>query len=144
MATSAVPLVKARLLELVLAEPAFNEVQTVYGTPGRDLERECLFVGATESWDQEWGALGARARNERFGLVFGIYVRSPGQSQQEATERCFEILASFESLLRATPSLGLSDTVRDVQVTFGRLDEWPTDEGKHALVVGTVNVNARI
>lgn len=144
MATSSIPRVKARLVErLDAAEWPGDRPQVTYGWP-RDEQRELVaVVGTSERSEQTTAALGGRSRNEDYGLQVIITVQNPGLTQQQATERAFELLGVVEDVLRDDPTLGLGGLFV-AEIDQPDLREAPAAEGYVAQVLARVRVRARI
>ena len=109
-APSTAPVVMATLVTALLAAPALGGVQVLYGDTAR-ADRENLILSGNLRWDDEkWAALGARSREEQYTIDGYCQVRRPGDSQQEALERCFVLVAVVESVLRTLvqPGMGFS------------------------------------
>lgn len=144
MATSSIPRVKARLVELLDGAQFPGDRPTVsYGWP-RDPTRELVAVTQTiERTEQTWVALGGKKRDEDYGLQVIITVENPGMTQQQATERAFMLLGVLEDLLRDDPRMGLDEVIA-VEVDQPDLREAPTKEGFVSQVLTRVRVRARI
>lgn len=113
MSTSApttVPVVMATLFTALQTAPALATVQVLYGDTAR-ADRENLILTGNVHWDDEtWAALGGRSREEKYTIDGYCQVRNPGQTQQEALERCCALVATYESVLRTLvqPGMGFS------------------------------------
>jgi hypothetical protein len=143
MATSTFPRVKAALVEKLTDANWPSRKPTVsYGWPRTDT-REIVAVGGTTSSEQRWAQLGARRRDEDYRIEVAIMVTTPGQSQQSATERAFELLGVIENELRDDPGLGLEGVIC-VEVADPQVDEAPDTDGYIALVITGIRVTARI
>lgn len=139
MTTSCVPAVKDAVLDLLA--PALPGVQVTYGHPGRNMQRELVFLGGAET-DQEWAHLGARARTETFDIDLIVNVRRPGAQQRAVTERAYEILATVEDVLRA--NVRLDGLVTQIGVRPRTLLELFTDDGREAQITALLSGDARI
>jgi hypothetical protein len=109
-APSTAPVVMSTLFTALSGAPALADVQVLYGDTAR-ADRENLILTGNIHWDDEhWAALGGRSREELFTIDGYCQVRNPGQTQQEALERCFALLAIYESVLRTLvqPGMGFS------------------------------------
>jgi hypothetical protein len=76
-------------------------------------------------------------------LVF-VYASTPGSTQQEATERAYELAGVIEDLLRPN---GQTLGVRGVlwaEVTAGDLTEAPMTNGYESVVEIEIRVRARL
>jgi len=147
MAASTIPAVKAAFVTAIAANAAFSGVQVTYGHPGRNAEREFVFVGGTSTANQEWATLGAGQRSEEYALELFVSVLQPGADQRDVTERAFVLFAAIEALLRADPSLGLALTgvkALRVQLRPRRLIEGPVDDGRLGEIHADLVVDARI
>jgi hypothetical protein len=144
MATSSIPRVKARLVELLdAADWPDDRPKVSYGWT-RDPVRELVVVGGTiERGDQTFVALAGRKRDEDYGLRVLINVTNPGMDQQAATERAFDLLGVVEDVVRADPKLGLDEVIA-AQINQVELNEAPDVEGFVAQVIAAVRVRARI
>lgn len=143
MATSTFPRVKAALVEkLNDADWPARKPTVSYGWPRTDT-REIVAIGGTTSSEQTWAQLGARRRDEDYRIEVAIMVTTPGQSQQKATERAFELLGVIENALRTDPGLGLEGVIC-AEVADPQVDEAPDTEGYIALVITGIRVTARI
>ena len=151
--TSSIPQVKAALVAVFTGALA-NEgaggtpIQVAYGQP-RDQERECVIVGETVNVEtQTWSALGALRREETYALHVIIDVRADHTTQQAATERGFDILASLENSLRADLRAGLTGTFArlELEVDQAGLQEAanPDGAGYWARVSWAVKATVRI
>lgn len=142
--TSSIPRVKAAIVDLFngVTYPGGAEVEVSYGRP-RDMQREMLIVGDTSSSEQEWATLGDRQRQEDYDVEILCLVMTPGLSQQEATERCFEIFGAAELALRTSPTLAVFG-VSFVHVAVPRLAEGVLEQGYGAVIESAVRVSARI
>lgn len=112
MSASQVPLAKAKVIELLEEADSIADVTEIqYGRqPENPLEFICVADGR---WDEStWVNLGPDPKlTERFRITVYIGAQNQGQSQQEATERAFEIYNAVLEITRANISLGddLSD-----------------------------------
>lgn len=124
--TSRIPFVKAALTDRLAEAFVATDVQVTYGHPGKSPANEFVFIGDVTEWTTVWAAMGAQRRAETFSLHLRVAVSKPGNDQQEATERAFELLGLVEDALNgAHTDLGL---VKPVIVN-------PVDEAEGA--VGT-------
>lgn len=142
--TSTIPLVKAALVTmLTTGEHVERQIDVHYGRP-RDPSREQIIIGDTASSSQEWALLGNRQRQEDYEIELQVRVMRPGDSQQEATERAFEIFAGVELELRTYPTLNVPGVI-SVQIATPSLIEgvWD-DQGFAALVDCALRISARI
>lgn len=141
--TSSIPRVKAALVAMFeQLEVEGDQPDVSYGRP-RDMTREMLIVGDTSSSEQEWATLGDRQRQEDYDLEILCLVMTPGLTQQEATERCFEIFGAAELALRTTPTLNVLG-VSFVHIATPRLAEGVLEQGYGAVIESAVRVSARI
>jgi len=108
---STVPSAKAALVALLedASWPA-PRPQVCYGWPD-NLDREYVVVGDTSAGrDQQrsWASIGRGplVRDEVYALELVVGCSLPGSTQQEATERAFELLAAVEAALIERPQLG--------------------------------------
>lgn len=118
--------------------PGMQGVRVVYGWGelGREVPRECVYLGRAE-WDAEpltFAPAGGRYGREETGVVqLYVTVRIPGGTQEDAETRAVEIGTVFEEWLAANPTLGLGD-VRLGHVEGGLADSDPDDDGTSGLV----------
>lgn len=141
---STIPAVKAAVFERLAALDFGADVDVCYGRP-RDYRRESVVIGDTsEDSEQTWASLGDLQRAETYELDVICRVAHPGDSQREATERCFELFGVVELSLRELPTLGVAG-VTHAHLVSPRLYEGVfDDEGYAALVQSGLAVVARI
>lgn len=146
MANSTLPAVKAAAVSALQAAAGLAGVQVTYGWPD-DAKREHVFIGGTSEDTQEWSAIGARQREEIYGLELVIVAWKPGATQQAMTERAFVLLGVVETTLRNDPTLALAPAgVKSlvVEIKPRSLTEGVWDDGRMALVDSVIAVTARI
>lgn len=145
MASTTQPAAKAALVALFTPLFAADGAAFSYGHPGGGLQERHGWVGDTDDEsDQEWAALGARARDETYALRLVVVSAVPGSSQQQATEDAFEMFGLMEAGLRANVTLGITG-VLVAEIKGPRLDEYVNgDEGFAASVASAARVRARI
>lgn len=132
--TSTIPDVKAALLEL-WGGGDLGDVQLTYGHPGSKMERELTYLGGTAEWDQEWAELGDGRRNERYTLELFINVQRPGDEQQEATERAFEVLDMLAVGVWQAQASDIDERFRmPPEIVFRALREFIGNEGREAQI----------
>jgi hypothetical protein len=105
-ANSPVPIVKGYVTRLLQDSPLFADVNVTYGHPGRDAETDGAWIGTTDEDDTEWAVLSADHRtDEVFSLLLYIETLAPGNDQESATNRVFELYEAVRSLVNADPTL---------------------------------------
>lgn len=100
--------------------------------------------------EQEWAALGARQKEERYAI--GIYISTNhekyGKTQRSAKDRAFEILAVCENALRASLDLGLvaDQSLRYLEMKVATIASGgsPAEKGYLYEITWAVRVVARI
>lgn len=146
MATSTFPAVKAALVSTIdTATDA--DIQVNYGHPGKHLEDESVVVGDMDDGDQAWASLGARSREEQYSIKVDFLILKAFTTQQEATERAFDVLADVETALRANVTLGVAGKRVEVQMVPRQLVEGVVDDnglGFGAVLRTVARVTARI
>lgn len=119
--------VKVALVEKFAA--ALPGVQVSFGDPGRDIERECVFLGDVE-FDQDWATLGALKKEETYTIDCWVLITTPGASEMDASARTSEVTAVIESVLRERANIsGLAGT-REIAYRDGSTQGRPTQEGR--------------
>jgi hypothetical protein len=146
MATSSLPAVKVALVSTIdTATDA--DIQVAYGHPGKHLAAESVIVGDTDDADQAWASLGARTRTENYSIKVDILILKAYATQQEATERAFDVFADIETALRANVTLGVAGKRIEVQAVPRQLQEGVVDDnglGYGAVLRTLARVTARI
>jgi hypothetical protein len=139
--TSTAPVVMATLEDALAAEPELAGVQVLYGDTAK-ADRENLIITGNIHWaDESWAALGARSREETYTVDGYCQVRRPGDTQQAALERSFELVAVVENTLRqlVQPGMGFSTALN---AAFGAAKAQVTNvEFKPGKGVGFPNAN---
>lgn len=136
---STIPAAKAAIMGLLetitwpLTFPSDTTPEIHYGAP-KEPSREDVILADVASSDQTWFTFGpsARGRQESYGLLLVIDVARPGDTQQEATERAFVLLAVIEEALAANPRLVGDQHV--IKMSGPNLAEGDADEGRGALI----------
>ena len=133
--------VKARLVTLLKAAGPLRAdgqpVQVAYGWPARDLEHECIWIGAVRGAVEIDGLKSGRKRvRDTFDVDVWIVAATPGQlDPQAAEERCEELAGYVRDALADDPHLdaleGLTGGARVSQIDGP--DAEPTDEGSTAI-----------
>lgn len=144
--TSTVPDVKLYLVGddgLLPSASGLAGIAVTYGHPGRDMEREFVYVGGTVAWDEEWASLGAGRRTERYTLELIINVTTPGNDQREATERAFALLNEIGKAVLGDPTLG-GRMLTSAELVFRTLGEGMYDEGREAQIAAGIRCDARL
>lgn len=148
MGDSTIPEVKQALVTLYDGSATLDGWQVSYGFPRGLLERDTVIVASSApDGEQEWAALGARKRDERYEIEHFITASKPGRTQKEATERAFAGLSACEALLRANVTLGLGGQgVIEVQISDVDFTEFHDKnvEGFGCQIKWGVRVHARI
>lgn len=144
MSSSSIPRVKAALVRLLDAAAWPTPRPAVSYGWAREVEREVVMVGGTVDEEQTWVSFGPRRRDETYRIKFVVQVTRPGLTQQQATERAFELLAVIEDVLRETPDLGLGTELTVAELANPRLREGPDTEGYAAVIEAGVAIRARI
>lgn len=142
---------KRRLLELLKAERALDDVDVFYAWTG-DPERDHIRVGAAPTSGAEQVPTmkaGRKHRDDRFGISVYVLASTPGREHDEAEERTEELLAIVESVVAVHSLLQLNDDGLDgvVMATVGDLDgpdSDATDQGALGYGRLVVNVHARL
>jgi hypothetical protein len=148
---SAYKVAKARLVALLNANATLAG-KVLYGDEEAVGEREVVCVLASPGDGPEaWSTIGQQARDEEIYLVVTCTVVRPGDSQQEATERCEDLWAEVEEVIGVwlsnrghTPDAQTTAAgVYQAQLVRVRRDEWPDEEGRGAQTIGVVEIKAR-
>lgn len=143
MATSTAPAIKAALTAaLEAAFAADTAVEVSYGAIALDeMRRQHVFLAGI-AIDQTWAAIGARKRDEDLVLDGAVAVMTPGLTQQQATERAFELLAVVEDTLRS--NVTVDGRAIQAAIKPRRLLETLEELGRGALIDFGIHVTARI
>ena len=134
---------KAALVKAVKADTVLvaQNVQVTYGFLPRDYEEETIAIAGITWPDEVWAATGNQRRDERYAISVWVFANKAGQrTQQEATERAFELLGRIETVLRSNPRLNGSHWC---ELVPQRLAEQPGDDGYQAAAEARVAVFAR-
>jgi hypothetical protein len=111
--SSKIPEVKAKLIDFLKESSEVADVEVYYGLAAAP---ETEFIAITGAPDIDWTTAGMGPQaptDETFSLTLYVSGSMPGNSQQEATERCFEI---FNGVCNAiSDSTALAAAVPDVQ-----------------------------
>jgi len=105
MASSASPAAKKKLLELLSALPELEGVQLSYEHPGPAIAQESIYFMGTRGRETA-AALGRHRRDETFDLELMVDVAIDGDEGQLCEERCWELIAVVEGLVRENPDMG--------------------------------------
>lgn len=140
--TSSIPAVKAALVTRYQARAGLVGVQISYGWPKGTPQKEMLIVGGVKG-EQQWAALGKRAKDELYDVEHVISVIFSDGVQQNATERAFAILAEIEQELRNDPQVGGARVV-DVRSNFILAENVLGGLDREAYIEFSAHVNARI
>lgn len=145
---STIPAVKAALLtQLEHASWPRQKPDISYGVPrDNNWPRELIMLTSTRDTAQSWGpsSTTVKRRDETYTLIVLVYASTPGSSQQEATERAYELAGVIESLLRPTnQTLGVLGVLW-AEFAAGDLTEAPGTDGYEAVVEIEIRVRARL
>lgn len=99
MTASSVPAVKTALLALCQTAITDTDVQFCYGHPGTNRANSVVSVRDALS-RSDWGALGARQKDEQLQVELVVSCRQGGTNQQEITEKAFDYLDLIDAELR--------------------------------------------
>ena len=141
MATSTVPVVLNAIVVALDANASLDNVQVSYGHPGRDLEREAVWLAGTDN-DAGWAMLGARKRDETYSLLGAVFAHSVSGTQKQATDRAFVLFGVVEDVLRA--NVTVSGNVIQAEVKPRQYTPGQDDEGRYAIIEFSIDVLARI
>lgn len=145
MASSTVPAFKQALVDALEAATWDGMPQISYGPPLAGT-REDVIVGDTAQEggaERDWAALGNRSIDEQYVLNLWVVVTNPGDTCKFATERAFALYDVVQSVLRATPGLGVTGIVAS-SLAQAEHTESLTDEGFVCTIESAVRVQARI
>lgn len=155
MATSRVPEAIDALLALCRAAPELAAATVSDGPPLTNLTAEqLLFIGWAPSADtaasitQNFASAGARRRDEDFSIACYAEARSGGTTMKTVRDQVFGLVATVETILRATdaapdaPTLG--GAVLWSHLTAGELTQPQTADGALAGLTFTVTCKARL
>lgn len=126
------------------ARVALADVGVFKAHPGDRLTPEHVVVDRVE-FDQEWGPLGRKAREERYTahLVIGITKDGAGDDlADDARDRVFALMAEVEDALRTDPAV--TNTVRVTEIAGGELRQGAGDKTRWAQLALRIDVRARI
>lgn len=150
---STIPKVRRVLTALVAGDPRFTNVQVSYGDPGKDTETECVAIGGVVDWQSGWASIGARRRDESYGITVYVRVARGLDGQQEATERAFELYGFLELLFRELVTEGLNvhglteangTGVQTLGIDPVAAPELLLPDGRGQLIEAEVSITARI
>jgi hypothetical protein len=152
--TSRIPAAIDGLVALCRGLPALATVAIHDGPPGSNLtDQLMLFIGDTPEdlvsvrGSQNWAALGARAKDERFTIVCTAAARSGDTNMKVERDRAFSIVAAVEIAVRdlVTGDISLGGAVSwcglDEDISLAQLQ---TPDGALAKVGFGVTCRARI
>lgn len=147
---SRAPACKAALFDLFTTDPSLGAgspaIQVTYGFLPRDPESETVVVGRIEFDSEAWAqGIGTLKREENFWVYLYVFVTTAGKTQQQVTERAFEILGFVELLLQQKPNV-LGAGVPGVnwqELEPLSAPESPTDEGFQTMIEARIKVKAR-
>lgn len=127
-------------------ESRLDPVPVAYGWPGRNLERDHVWIDrVTGNVEFPLAMAGRKSRNDDFTVRVVFQASAPGDSILEADARAEEFYGHLEDLIAGDVSLGTMDGV--VHAVLGAV-EGPsgelTDEGAVSFVIADVAVKARL
>lgn len=140
LGSSTLPIAKKKLVFRLTN--LLHTARVSYGHPGNDFENEHVWVGDSEDWTQEWAAIGSRRREETYNLSLFVVVVRPGDNEEEATDRAFEIWNQIQEDVRDNVTLG--ESVRIAELTPRSYKGMFTDEGRGVELAATVFCKSRI
>ena len=124
MATSTAATAKQRILDLLAARPALAAVKRTWAEPTQqgDHGADHVWFGDTDQ-SEEWGSLGAHARNENYVIELTAVAYLPGDDPQAAEARGWTLQGEISQALRSDPSLGgLLSQYAELQTTRMTVD----------------------
>lgn len=136
MASSAVPVMKDRLIELFKGDDQLADVEIQYGRVANPQnEYICLQGLKPGSWTRRYINLAIDPQiDEEFEIEVLVGAYKPGQEQKEATDRDFEIFAQIERIIRAhIVSRPQDDLLMEMELR-------PNDQFEYAYLEGQVSV----
>jgi hypothetical protein len=153
---STIPVVVAGLLDLFNAatwptSAEWPEAPEVADSDPENEKRQLVVVGDTFAEgddDQQWAALGARTKSERYAVRIHVKILGPGLDVSEARTRAFALLAVIEETLIENVTLAIPSTA-NYQIISVALRQ-PThrqgilDEGRGCVIETAVQVAARL
>ena len=142
-----VPTAKVNLIALITDIPAFTEVAVSYGDPGiAKLEREHCWVGDSDPAHDAYAPYGQLKIEEEYVLKIFIHVSNPGQSQQEATERAFDLYTAIAATLRPLmrTATKIAPGVWSFLLSWNKFAEYITDQGYATFIDAQIEIKARI
>lgn len=147
MAISAIPVCKAQLVDLFLSDDQLADVEIQYGRKANPQNEYMCFQG-TSDWTREWANLAVNPQiKESFVINYLIGAYKPGQNQQDATERVFEIFAQAERLLREHVAWARDNADSPVlwaELRVNELFEYSYLEGQVAVIDGGIFFQTQI
>ena len=137
---STMPAAKAAVV--TIAKTALlGQAEVYYGSPPDAMSFPHMIFRNIES-DDDWAELGNNGQDEIYTLEWFAAARTPGGTQQEATEAVFAIYALFSAAMRKNPSLG--GLVQSALLKIRRAVEDPSDNARLTFLHGGIVVKARI
>lgn len=155
MATSRLPDAIDTLYNRWKAAPGLGAAGvSVYDGPvvTDDALRESVWVGfnadpngtfQVAETSQDWAGIGAKKRQEEFGVICAVYVPRGDTDIRKARERAYEIFGAVEADLRSDPSLGFPPPTV-VSLTDVTVFQEPTTSGIQVRLVFIVQFRTRI
>lgn len=134
-------------LVAILDAPLTIEVRD--GGQLQNLETAGLLVGTDGGpsefpWDQAWAGQAHVARDETFDIPCVLFARSGDNSLSTCRTEVFGYMATVESTLRNSPTLGISTNTVRAQMSGGRYSQPTTPDGVVCRIDFTVRVTTRI
>lgn len=101
MTATAIPLIKARLMSLMIERIELAGVQILYSHDPNNAENVHVALGSIENWSREFVGLGPSAQiDESFDLGLLAWCGQPGNSPEEADDKLFEVWDALTALYR--------------------------------------------
>jgi len=119
---STIPAVLERLRDILTEasypqgpDPSVIAPFVCIGHPGNEATREDIVIGDVVSLEN-FAAIGARSRDEKYDVNLDVIAAFPGQSQSEANARVFDLWGAVCRELRMSPTLGFGVSASQGQV----------------------------
>jgi hypothetical protein len=119
-------------------------VQVTYGWPGKDPERQWLFLGKIHWISEDWAAQGARHRQEDYEIDLVINIVGFGSQDEDVEVIAFQYLGAVENYLRLNPFQPATAQSTAVDVVPTSSATFPTPDGAACELAAKVRVSARI
>jgi hypothetical protein len=137
---------KAELVRLLREHEDLVADNVFYGRPVPPVPLELVAVIPADPSEEQWGYIGNERRVEEYFLAVAVGVVIRNGTQQQATERCEDLYAAVEHVLRTNPNLGgvaVRAGVELCEIVRTRREETIEPEGRGAGATGLVRVKAR-